>query len=400
MRQVDRFDDRANDWRPPAKSSFVEEHVRSMDVCYHPERQPVHGFTAWPGPRPGWLFPMFTSTTTSMHSDLLVPPLEQYYDFPLGDEGWEKKKFDTVFWRGSTTGADLTNPHMRKWSQRVRLCQSAFQALPLDSVTDDEAVPQSKGSITLPYSPSDNGRRPGAMSTFTADKGTLAKKWFDFQFQGQPTQCGDAEACKEFEKQFEWAGFVPQKQQSAYKYLIDVDGNGWSGRFHRLMLTTSAVLKATVFPEWYADHIQPWVQSVPSRLISVFRALTTFDRAATYRSRSTTRTCSRSWPFSGATWKAKGRTIISRKKLERLEKNGPKGTGVWPTCKFVGVCAAVDALGPDHVVFSFRLKTFIDFSSRSVHRAWKSESDMLTRFEQYNRAMNRDPNDPRSMSLA
>lgn len=28
-----------------------------------------------------------------------------------------------------------------------------------------------------------------------------------------------------------------------YKYYMDVDGNGWSGRFHRLMSTRSVVLK-------------------------------------------------------------------------------------------------------------------------------------------------------------
>lgn len=50
---------------------------------------------------------------------------------------------------------------------------------------------------------------------------------------------------------------VPAKQ---YKYLFDVDGNGWSGRFHRLMSTRSVVLKSTAFPEWYQDRIQEWVQ--------------------------------------------------------------------------------------------------------------------------------------------
>lgn len=52
-----------------------------------------------------------------------------------------------------------------------------------------------------------------------------------------------------------------------YKYVLDVDGNGWSGRFHRcvlrrfeeredadgerrLMASNSLVLKSTIFPEW------------------------------------------------------------------------------------------------------------------------------------------------------
>jgi hypothetical protein len=41
---------------------------------------------------------------------------------------------------------------------------------------------------------------------------------------------------------------------------MDVDGNGWSGRFHRLMSMKACVLKSTLFPEWYGDRIQPWLQ--------------------------------------------------------------------------------------------------------------------------------------------
>jgi len=31
-----------------------------------------------------------------------------------------------------------------------------------------------------------------------------------------------------------------------------VDGNGWSSRFHRLLMSGSVVLKTTVYPEWYS----------------------------------------------------------------------------------------------------------------------------------------------------
>lgn len=102
------------------------------------------------------------------------------------------------------------------------------------------------------------------MSTFTADKDELVKRWFDFQFTGEPIQCGDA--CDELKRDFAWSKSVSLEDQVQYKYMIDVDGNGWSGRFHRLMLSNSAVLKATIFPEWYADHVQPWLQSVLSSL--------------------------------------------------------------------------------------------------------------------------------------
>ena len=51
-----------------------------------------------------------------------------------------------------------------------------------------------------------------------------------------------------------------------YKYLVDIDGNGWSGRFHRLMSTKSMVLKTTLFPEWYSERVMPWVHYVPLKV--------------------------------------------------------------------------------------------------------------------------------------
>jgi hypothetical protein len=35
-----------------------------------------------------------------------------------------------------------------------------------------------------------------------------------------------------------------------YQYNLDVDGNGWSSRFHRLLSTGSPVIKMAMFPDW------------------------------------------------------------------------------------------------------------------------------------------------------
>lgn len=63
-----------------------------------------------------------------------------------------------------------------------------------------------------------------------------------------------------------------------YKYLLDVDGNGWSARFKRLLSTNSVVLKSTIFPEWFTDHIQPWVHYIPLKpdLTDLYDVMTFF----------------------------------------------------------------------------------------------------------------------------
>lgn len=64
---------------------------------------------------------MFSSSSNNLHSDLLVPPLEQY-EREQGDlMAWEDKLSPKVVWRGGNTGADFSVPMERIWSQRSRL---------------------------------------------------------------------------------------------------------------------------------------------------------------------------------------------------------------------------------------------------------------------------------------
>ena len=72
------------------------------------------------------MYPLFTFTKTPWHSDLLMPPIDQYNREVGPDPEWEHKKHDKMVWRGTTTGADLNNKHMRDWSQRMRLCRREF----------------------------------------------------------------------------------------------------------------------------------------------------------------------------------------------------------------------------------------------------------------------------------
>lgn len=47
------------------------------------------------------------------------------------------------------------------------------------------------------------------------------------------------------------------------KYVFDMDGNGFSGRYYRLLRSKACVLKATIFNEWHDDRLQPWVHYLP-----------------------------------------------------------------------------------------------------------------------------------------
>ncbi|KAJ7147536.1 glycosyl transferase family 90-domain-containing protein [Mycena crocata] len=55
----------------------------------------------------------------------------------------------------------------------------------------------------------------------------------------------------------------PKKNVFKYRYLLDVDGNTFSGRFLSLLRSGSLVFKSTVFEEYFNDLIRPYEHYIP-----------------------------------------------------------------------------------------------------------------------------------------
>ena len=47
------------------------------------------------------------------------------------------------------------------------------------------------------------------------------------------------------------------------KYVLDMDGNGFSGRFYRVLGSRCAALKQTIIHEWHDGRLVPWVHFIP-----------------------------------------------------------------------------------------------------------------------------------------
>lgn len=87
------------------------------------------------GPRPYLLYPMFSFTKTSMHSDLLVPSFSNDFYTEVGkDPTWEGKRHNKVLWRGETTGAWHAQGSGWRNTQRARLVarESTLSVFSLD----------------------------------------------------------------------------------------------------------------------------------------------------------------------------------------------------------------------------------------------------------------------------
>jgi hypothetical protein len=51
---------------------------------------------------------------------------------------------------------------------------------------------------------------------------------------------------------------VPLGKHWSYKYLIDLDGMSYSGRFLSFLASDSVPIKSTVYEEYFTEWIQPW----------------------------------------------------------------------------------------------------------------------------------------------
>lgn len=183
----------------------------------------------------------------SVHADMTVTPLEQYGKGNGRDVLWSDKPYNKILWRGSTTGPSHDRVTNWRKSQRIRL------ALLANSVSQN---PNARVYTTA----SDNV----TLAAYTPDLSPLNKRLFDVLLAGGPKQCSVSDGtCEIMKRILPFAeSSMSEEQGNLYKYVLDVNGNGWSGRFQRLLGSNAAVLKSTAFTEWWGDRIQPWVQSV------------------------------------------------------------------------------------------------------------------------------------------
>ncbi|KAF7314185.1 CAP10 domain-containing protein [Mycena kentingensis (nom. inval.)] len=60
-------------------------------------------------------------------------------------------------------------------------------------------------------------------------------------------------------------GAAPPENAFKYRYVVDMDGNSFSGRFLPLLRSGSLVFKSTAFEEYFSDWLRPYEHYVPVR---------------------------------------------------------------------------------------------------------------------------------------
>lgn len=229
---------------------FIYNQTAFSDICNSPSLRESYGFFD----RPNMfittqdLIPVFSQSKLSSFQDILYPSpwywagKVQYKE--KDDMSWEKKE-SRLYWRGSTTGG-----YSRSGGWRRHHRQRCVQKI---NAPNNAKIMANRGA--------EEGAADWRTEEVTRADFTQS---IDVHFSSVG-QCdaGDCHAQKEF---FQVVKHAEQQNAWGFKYLLDMDGNAFSGRFYAFLKSHSLVYKMALFREWHADWLTPWLHYVPLSL--------------------------------------------------------------------------------------------------------------------------------------
>lgn len=225
---------------------FISNSTAFSDICNSPSLEKTFGFFDRPNAFDVThdLIPIFSQSKVSSFQDILYPSPWYYmqkvkYE-PEMDKPWEEKA-GNMYWRGSTTGGFSRDGGWRRQHRQRFLMQ---------------IQPQGK-STALKYI---NTTTPGVWEERQIAM-SEANKYFDVKFT-YIGQCdpGDCDAQREY-----FGTVQPVNMFEAFqsRYLLDIDGNAFSGRYYAWLQSNSLVYKLALFREWHDEWLKAWVHYVP-----------------------------------------------------------------------------------------------------------------------------------------
>lgn len=243
----------------PASDDFVfaKGVDDKFDFCTQPwaRYQQGHFFSDWR--TIPVLYPVFSPAKGQGFSDIMIPSHYYYSSTKKYTYGWDpvnmvvkdvddhetpwEKKTDLVFWRGATTGGGSNPPGFLGQYQRHRFIRMVSDHTEANRTV---VIEHPKGS--------------GKWQETRVPVGDLNDDFFDAGFVkavGCQQYPGGCEAMK---KDMRFADPVPLGYHWRHKYLVDFDGMGYSARLFAFLASDSAVLKSTIYTEFFSEWIQPW----------------------------------------------------------------------------------------------------------------------------------------------
>jgi hypothetical protein len=236
------------------KSSFgdlISNFTGSTDLCtVGPDIGDKHGFlfSASSNTITRKLLPVFGECKVSVNNDILFPANmyflkdERYVYNSKHDYEWDDKS-DSLLWRGVTSGGVQVEDN---WS---RLHRQRFVRVANATEMDLEKVSILAKDSQDHYQQIDNFR-----------PSDFAAAYFDVGFT---EAWGCIPDCSFYEGVWTYKEPKAFSEQFKAKYLVDIDGHSFSGRWRAFHQSKSLGLKATIFREWHDSRLFAWRHFVP-----------------------------------------------------------------------------------------------------------------------------------------
>ncbi|TFK29423.1 capsular associated protein [Coprinopsis marcescibilis] len=239
---------------------FAEGTSENFDFCHHPQDHYTQGhfFTDWRSIPV--LYPVFSPARAKGFMDIRIPS-HYYYGSTKGyTYGWDaetmvlsvvdkmekpwSEKSSKIFWRGATTGGGSHPPGFSPQYHRHRFLRMASDKSNATRI------------VTFNHPPNTTQLASAVMSVAQLNEDIMDAAFVKVS----GLYPGGLKALKEVHR---FADPVPLGHHWSYKYLVDLDGMSYSGRFMSFLASDSLPIKATVYTEFFSDWIEPWLHFVP-----------------------------------------------------------------------------------------------------------------------------------------
>ncbi|KAJ3720940.1 hypothetical protein C8R42DRAFT_582015 [Lentinula raphanica] len=170
---------------------------------------------------------------------------QKVHSVDLGEVAWESKR-NKIFWRGATTGGGNSPAGFAALYQRHR----AVRMADWDAEGDVE--------IWVP-----NTNPIANISAHKIPIAALNKALMDVAFVKASNANQYPGGLKKLKEEHRFADGVSLGNHWQYKYLLDLDGMSYSGRFMSFLASDSVPVKSTVYEEFFSDWIEPWLHYIP-----------------------------------------------------------------------------------------------------------------------------------------
>lgn len=227
---------------------FVADVAAAKDLCQHSEYASLHGFLMCPATmrRMTSSVPILSQAAPSPFADILYPSTHYGLRSSLykqsQDRAWSRKR-NAAYWTGSSTGG--------QWSHDTWL-QGHRQRLAILGMHKKER------NFTYLRTSADSSTsiHPYTSAAFDSSLFNVGLT--------RIVGCNDEAICDEQKTFFN----LPRPMDSEleafrYRFLLDIDGNSYSGRFYRFLASRSVPLKVSIFREWHDERLMPWLHYIP-----------------------------------------------------------------------------------------------------------------------------------------